>query len=51
MNKKGRKINTPPDNYEPNTIGNQGMTMEQIQQQRNNDVPQPTQGAPSHNSI
>jgi hypothetical protein len=43
------KINTPPDNYEPNTIGNQGMTMEQIQQQRNNEVPQP--GPPQQNSI
>jgi len=33
-------IETPPDTYEPNTIGNQGMTMEQIQQQRNQDMPQ-----------
>ena len=31
------KIETPPDNYEPNTIGNQGMTLEQIQQKRNNE--------------
>tara|TARA_B100000927_G_scaffold201069_1_gene162786 strand:- start:499 stop:765 length:267 start_codon:yes stop_codon:yes gene_type:complete len=34
------KIQTPPDDYEPNTIGNQGMTMEQIQQQRNAEIPQ-----------
>lgn len=34
------KIDTPPDNYEPNTIGNQGMSMEQIQLQRNNEIPQ-----------
>tara|TARA_Y100000992_G_scaffold36234_1_gene20287 strand:- start:12 stop:512 length:501 start_codon:yes stop_codon:yes gene_type:complete len=33
------KINTPPDNYEPNTIGNDGMSIEQIQAQRNKDVP------------
>ncbi len=40
------KINTPPDNYEPNTIGNQGMTMEQIQQQRNSEIPRATGPAP-----
>ena len=34
------KIDTPPDNYEPNTIGNQGMSMEQIQLQRNSEIPQ-----------
>ena len=34
------KIQTPPDDYEPNTIGNQGMTLEQIQQQRNAEIPQ-----------
>ncbi len=39
------KIRTPPDDYEPNTIGNQGMTMEQIQQQRNAEIPQ-KKGAP-----
>ena len=43
------KIDTPPDNYEPNTIGNQGMTMKQIQQQRNNDLPK--QEAPIGHSL
>ena len=33
------KIETPPDDYESNTIGNQGLTMEQIVQQRNSEVP------------
>ena len=32
------KINTPPDNYEPNTIGNQGMSLDQIQNQRNQEL-------------
>ena len=35
----------PPEDYEPNTIGNQGMTLEQIQQQRNAELPQ-KKGAP-----
>jgi len=39
-------IQTPPDDYEPNTIGNQGMTMEQIQQQRNAEIPQAKGPAP-----
>lgn len=39
------KIQTPPEDYEPNTIGNQGMTLEQIQQQRNAEIPQ-KKGAP-----
>ena len=34
------KIETPPDDYESNTIGNQGLTMEQIIQQRNSEVSQ-----------
>lgn len=40
------KIQTPPDEYEPNTIGNQGMTLEQIQQQRNAEIPQSKGAAP-----
>lgn len=39
------KIQTPPEDYEPNTIGNQGMTLEQIQQKRNAEIPQ-KKGAP-----
>ena len=36
------KIETPPDDYESNTIGNQGLTMEQIIQKRNSEVSQNT---------
>ena len=31
-------IETPPDNYEPNTI--KGVSLEKLQQQRNNEIPQ-----------
>ena len=31
-------IETPPDNYEPNTI--KGVSLEKLQQQRNSDIPQ-----------
>lgn len=33
-------INTPNEDYKPDTIGNSGMTMEQLVQMRNKDVPQ-----------
>ena len=35
-------IQTPPDNYRPDKIG-EGMTIDQIQQQRNVDVPNVSQ--------
>ena len=41
------KIETPPDTYEPNTIGNQGMTMEQIQNERNKEIPENTAPPPN----
>ena len=31
------KIETPPDTYEPDKVGN--VSMEKLQQQRNNDIP------------
>ena len=32
------KINTPPDNYEPNTIGNDGVTLENLQKEREHQI-------------
>ena len=32
-------IETPPDSYEPDKIGN--ISLEQLQEQRNNEIPQP----------
>lgn len=33
------KIETPPDNYQADTIGNGGVTMDQLRQQRAQDIP------------
>ena len=32
------KIETPPDNYQADTIGNGGVTMDQLRQQRAQDI-------------
>lgn len=33
-------INTPPDNYRPDKLSTQGITLDVIQKKRNEDVPQ-----------
>lgn len=38
LNNNDSTIETPPDNYEPNTI--KGVSLEKIQQQRNTEIPQ-----------